>query len=230
VRLDLTRALRAIALLAWGTFLGWLWLSGHAATYIGSRTTWVVPFGTIALLGSGSACLISAVGRRPGPHPAAREWWGSALLVSPIVAVLLVPSPQLGAYAAHRKAPAMQARAQIKHVDRSRPITLTEIVGGNVAEDTRVEVGAHDGRAARIDGVVTKVAANRIDVTRFQIWCCAADAIPYTVTVRGPKLARRFKLNQWVAVTGRLRDSGGHIYEVVASSARRAPRPADPYL
>ena len=103
--------LRAAALLAWGGFLTWLWLSGRASNYIGSRTAWVVPFGAIGLLGCGIACLIAARGH------ARRDWWGAALLVTPIVAVLLTPSPQLGAYAAQRKAPAMQARAQIGHVD-----------------------------------------------------------------------------------------------------------------
>jgi uncharacterized membrane protein YcgQ (UPF0703/DUF1980 family) len=90
--------------------------------------------------------------------------------------------------------------APIGHVDRTKPITLSEIVAGNVDEDTRNEVGARDGRAARLSGIVTKVAHGRIDVTRFQIWCCAADAIPYTV------------------------------YEVMASDVHRAPKPADPYL
>jgi uncharacterized membrane protein YcgQ (UPF0703/DUF1980 family) len=126
----------------------------------------------------------------------------------------------------------MQARVQLaeKDIRPGRPITLMEIVGGNVDEDTRTLVGAREGRSAGIDGVVTKVAHGRIDVTRFQIYCCAADAIPFTVTVRGPRLAKQFKLNQWVAVTGRLHDSGGHIYEVEASKVRRAQRPADPYL
>ncbi len=209
--------LRAAALLAWGAFLTWLWFSGRAATYIGPRTAWVVPFGAVALLGCGVACLAFVRESRS-------DWWGGVLLVSPIVAVLATPSPQLGAYAAHRKAP---ARPEIGHVDRAKPISLTEIVAGNVDEDTRDQVGAHDGRAARVSGIVTKVARGRIDVTRFQIWCCAADATPYTVTVR---TAKRFKLNQWVAVTGSLRDSGGHIYEVMASDVHRAPKPADPYL
>jgi uncharacterized repeat protein (TIGR03943 family) len=220
--------LRAVALLAWGAFLTWLWLGGRAATYIGPRTAWVVPFGAIALLGCGVACLLAARGQ----HAHSRDWWGGVLLVSPIVAVLATPSPQLGAYAAHRKAPAMQARAQIdrEHIDRAKPISLTEIVAGNVDEDTRNQVGAHDGRAAKVSGIVTKVARGRIDVTRFQIWCCAADATPYTVTVRGTGLGRRFRLNQWVAVNGSLKDSGGHIYDVMASDVHRAPKPADPYL
>jgi uncharacterized repeat protein (TIGR03943 family) len=210
--------MRAAALLAWGAFLTWLWLSGRAATYIGPRTAWVVPFGAVALLGSGVACLALVRASRS-------DWWGGVFLVSPIVAVLATPSPQLGAHAAHRKAPPVAA--PIGHVDRAKPITLTEVVAGNVDEATRDKVGARDGRAARLSGIVTKVARGRIDVTRFQIWCCAADAIPYTVTLRTPK---RLKLNQWVAVKGSLKDSGGHIYEVVATDVHRAPRPADPYL
>jgi uncharacterized repeat protein (TIGR03943 family) len=227
------QALRAGTLLVWGSVLGWLWLSGHAANYIGSRTSWVVPFGTVALLACGAAALLATRTRTGGDATAAAgDWWGSALLVSPIVAVLLIPSPQLGASAAHRKASAMQARAQIARVHSSpgRPITLMEIVGGNVDPDTRAQVGAREGREAGIDGVVTKVTRDRIDVTRFQIYCCAADAIPFTVTVRGRRLDKHFKLNQWVAVKGRLHDSGGHIYEIAASGVRRARKPADPYL
>jgi uncharacterized repeat protein (TIGR03943 family) len=212
--------MRAAALLAWGAFLTWLWLGGRAATYIGPRTAWVVPFGAIALLGCGIACLALV-------RTVRADWWGGVLLVSPIVAVLATPSPQLGAYAAHRKAPLVQVQLDRGHIDRAKPITLTEIVAGNVDEDTRTQVGAHEGRAAKVSGIVTKAARGRIDVTRFRIWCCAADATPFTVTVR---TAKRFKLNQWVAVKGSLRDSGGHIYEVMASDVHRAPKPADPYL
>ena len=66
----------------------------------------------------------------------------------------------------------------------------------------------YEGKLVRMSG---RFSGNEkvFTLLRYKMNCCAADAIPFTVTVRAPRLDKRFKLNQWVAVSGRLRDSGG---------------------
>jgi uncharacterized repeat protein (TIGR03943 family) len=233
---DRRRLLHAAVLFAWAGFFLWLWRSGAATTYIGSRTSWVVPFGAAGFTVCGLARLASARHRGRPARVTVREAAGNAFFVAPLVAVLLVPSPQLGANAADRKS-AVKARiraADLPAPDTAaggpRPITMLEIVGGNVDPETRRAVDAHSGRPARVDGVVTKVRRNAIDVTRFQIYCCAADAVPFTVTVEQRGIGRRFAKNQWVAADGVLRDSGDQIYVVAARTVRREPEPANPYL
>lgn len=232
MRWDRRRLLHAAVLLAWAAFFGYLWASGKQTEFIGRRTSWIVPFGTVALTVCGLARLAGARGRRASmPRVALGELSASAFFLTPILAVLMVPSPQLGANAANRKG-ALKAhlRSADLHQAANAPIGLQQIVGGNIDAATRRQVGARPGRAARVDGIVTKVGATSIDVTRFQIYCCAADALPFTVTVRQFRAGRHFKKNQWVTVDGDLVDTGGQIYAVDAWRIKVGAKPSDPYL
>ena len=73
--------LRAGTLLIWGLFLGWMWISGHAANYIGSRTGWVIPLGAVTLRRRKSVAAMRL--HRPG-HAYQHEY-------SPHLYILFVP-------------------------------------------------------------------------------------------------------------------------------------------
>ena len=67
------------------------------------------------------------------------------------------------------------------------------------------------------------------ELARYQIACCAADAIPVVVHVVGTAGAVPGR-DGWVAVTGKFRKGGhGEIPDLVATSVVALPAPEDPY-
>src|SRR5204862_5849271 len=97
------RIARGGVLVLWAIFFGVLWETGASARYLGSRTQWIVPFGTVVLA---LAALVYAYGylraRRGGPRLTLREASGLFALLIPLAAVALVPHAALGSYAAAR--------------------------------------------------------------------------------------------------------------------------------
>lgn len=93
--------------------------------------------------------------------------------------------------------------------------------------------GSLAGRKIRLVGFVTPRPGGGFYVTRIAITCCAADARPVRITVRGHP--GTFEPDTWVAVTGTdggLDPEAGKDMQtpvIVASSVDPVPAPEEPY-
>ncbi|MGH2819276.1 MAG: TIGR03943 family putative permease subunit, partial [Actinomycetota bacterium] len=67
-----------------------------------------------------------------------------------------------------------------------------------------------------------------VELTRFYVSCCAADAIPHSAIVV-PSAERRYSTDTWLEVSGELHERDGR-WVVVASEVVERPAPDDPYL
>jgi putative membrane protein len=231
--LDLTRAARASMLTAWAAFFGWLLSTGEVARYLGPRTLWVAAFGAVALTGAALAQLW--ILRRSPPRRLGRaEAVGLAILLAPVVATVAVPQASLGALAASRKATSQGALAlgslAAPEPDAARPVSFIDVHFANASEAYAQRAGIADGTRVTLLGFVTsdgEAPPGTFELTRFYVSCCAADALPYSVTVdaRGPAPPT----DAWLQVAGSLsRTEDGWV--VVADTVSRRPEPDDPYL
>lgn len=243
MKLDTARLARSIALLAWAVFFDWLWLSGNATSFVGPRTMWVVPFGAIVLSG---AAIAYTAGLRPtaSPNPpSVRELLGLLALVAPILAVLVVPKPSLGALAVERKdsaraatstQPAPEASLELDIEQDSSENAFSAIALVDKSPELGENYGVYDGARVRLLGLVSKAPSRpgeRFEISRFTTSCCAADALPYTVRVRpAPGLVTAvWPTDSWLEVEGTVRrDSRG--FEFVAERASVRDEPQNPYL
>jgi uncharacterized repeat protein (TIGR03943 family) len=216
---------RSFALAAWAAFFGVVWLSGDSDRYLGTRTTWVVPFGAVA---TGLAAAILLRRRGHGDRPLqSREGVGIAALLLPILLVIAVPHAELGAAAAERRAidPSAIARIAAARSTTSR-ISYAQIM----ADAVHPQPGARPGVRVGLVGFAMQragTAPGLFQVTRFQLTCCIADATPLFVTVDPP--AGVPPRNAWVSVTGPLARRQGELI-VQADSVERIEEPARPYL
>jgi putative membrane protein len=231
--IDSGRALRTIVLAAWTTFFIYLSVTGEIRRYLGPRTYWVVPFGAIVL---GAATIAHAVMLRrvdPSPRPSVRELFGHLALVAPLLAVLVVPAPVLGALAANKKSTggALAGVSSVVPPDPSadREVSFLEIHWANGSKEFADAMGIFDGFDVSLVGFVSRSAETpegAFDLTRFYVSCCAADAIPYSVAVvGGPDPA----LDTWMRVSGHL-ELRGSVFVLVAEDDVEVEEPKDPYL
>jgi putative membrane protein len=94
--------------------------------------------------------------------------------------------------------------------------------------------GISDGVEVTLTGFVTHphgLPSGEFQLTRFSIFCCAADAVPYSATIddRGVARPATWPDNTWLTVSGRLAQRGSR-YVVIPSAMRRVGQPKDPYL
>ena len=151
------------------------------------------------------------------------------LLLAPIAALLLVAPPTLGSYGVGRAA-TVDIRAGAPVFDplpraaSPRPMTLLEF--GQRAFD-------HDGAsfrraAVQLTGFVAGTGDHDFRLARYEIACCAADAIPIVVRVVGTAgdVPPR---DEWVTVTGTFRRLVGDVPVLSATSVVEIQAPNDPY-
>lgn len=138
------------------------------------------------------------------------------LLVLPVLAVLLVAPPALGADSVER---AGQPPAALDPIGAFEPLPpgavpalrLTDFVSRAVWDDT----DSLTGRPVRLSGFVVRPDDGTIRLARLVIACCAADANPVTVrldTGSDPALADRLAAvpqDGWLTVSGTLVDGSG---------------------
>lgn len=196
----------------------------------------LVVLGGVVLLRPGGTGSTAAVGDAHGHDhtgPSRVVW----LLVGPILAIAVVVPRPLGSFAANR------ARATIPASSPADlgPLPPPAVPGGPVDLSLKDFVGraVYDqgqslhGRAVRLDGFVTPdVHGDGFLLTRFVVTCCAADARPIRVTVRGvaPPAA-----DTWLQVTGTWHPEQRHGEDdrppiLDATDLRPIPAPVDPYL
>jgi uncharacterized repeat protein (TIGR03943 family) len=198
------RRTQGVMLLVVGATALWLGLSDASLAYV--RATLRPP-----LAASGAALLAVAVATlrgRPRPRPAPDDGHGHGerlgagwLLILPVLVLLLVAPPALGSYAASRQAP--QAGGGVgafpplpDPVDGAVPLPVSEFVSRALYDQRRSLAGAR----VRVLGFVTP-AGGGYRLTRFNFFCCAADAEAYEITIRGDPTRRQ--ADQWLLVEGR---------------------------
>jgi uncharacterized repeat protein (TIGR03943 family) len=227
---DPRRALRAQALLCWAAFFLYLWRSGHSVEYVGRRTGWVVPFGAIALTVTTVGYLFTL--RVPGPArlPSLADVAAAVALVAPLLVLFMVPSPTLGALAADRKSGNGDARRALPPPKRAvgDPISLLDLSWAASVPEFRERRGVRDGAPVEFTGLVSQARYESIVVSRFQITCCAADAIPYGVEVTARGIGNSVTKDKWVRVRGTVAIDGDRL-TVASREVHGVSEPDDPY-
>ena len=232
MKLDLVRLMRGAVLGLWSAFFAWLLLSGEVNRYIGPRTYWVVVFGAVAL---GLAALAHLGGRARAPRkPSLSDYLAFLALLLPLVAVVAVPAPSLGSLAASKKlggggiATGLVAPQALGPGDE---VSFAEIEYASESAEYAATLGISDGFSVELTGFVARpegLASDHFALTRFSIYCCAADVVPHSVTVDATELPD-FDEDQWVTVAGKLAEKGGE-FVLVPEEATPVEEPKNPYL
>jgi uncharacterized repeat protein (TIGR03943 family) len=213
------------AVLAWGIFFLVLWLTGADRRYIGARTHWIVPFGAVALL------VVALLSRRAASRASltVRVGIGLGCLLAPVLAVLLVPHAQLGAYAASHKSRDLFPRVAPRPTAKPEAVSFLDIKLAEKDRGFALAAHIHPGVRVRLLGIVTSTRPHEFDLARFYVTCCVADAVPVGVVVDAHGVRARVARDEWLTATGLLAKHGSH-YVVVADAIRKARAPSNPYL
>lgn len=202
---------RVLVLLAWGSFFTWLWVTDEASRYIGSKTYWVVPFGAVAI-GIAALAQVFFLIRQRGESGelSRREAAGAVLMLVPLLAVALVPRAELGSFALSRK---------LRQAPASAP--------GNVTGGATTQLRARDelGFVSRFEST----PPGMFELTRFQITCCVAGAVPVLFTVDPGKLRADYPSETWVKVSGTWRTGGDKVL-LVAERIEAVEAPKKRYI
>ena len=151
------------------------------------------------------------------------------LLLAPVVALLMVTPPALGSFG----------------VDRSTVVavgsggrTFAALPAGTTVPMTLLEFNQraadHNGASfgttpVRLTGFVARTAdGDGFRLARYQIQCCAADAVAAVVRVVGATGAPPAR-DGWLTVTGTFEPSADPVPRIRASSLAAVPAPEDPY-
>jgi len=164
-----------------------------------------------------------AHGHEPGRD---RAGW---LLLAPIAALLLVAPPTLGSYGVDRAA-TIDIRAGAPVFDPlpsdGSPVPMSLLEFGQRAFE---HGGASfNGIPVRLVGFVAGLETEGFRLARYQIACCAADAVPMVIRVIGVQSGIPSR-DQWVAVVGRFEPSAGDVPQVAAITVAAIPPPDEPY-
>jgi uncharacterized repeat protein (TIGR03943 family) len=216
------RVMRGVVLAAWGAFFIWLLVSGEVLRYIGPRTQWVVVFGAVALAAASVGYWFT---RKESSESG--SVLGVAVLLLPIVAVLVVPKPSLGSLAASRKisgGPVVSLQPQ--PLAPGDEVSFPEIEYASESAEYAATSGITDGLEVELTGFVTASEDADFALTRFSIFCCAADVVPHSVAIDA---GRDYPEDAWLTVRGTLAEQDGR-YVVVAETVEEIPEPKDPYL
>jgi uncharacterized repeat protein (TIGR03943 family) len=229
----------ALVVAAWAGFFWYLWLSGEDSRFIGPRTRWVVPFGAFLLstLALGSLLVIvrrARRGRAGAGTLTALEASGLAILVIPLVAVAVLPGANLGALAVDKKAGGTKGFVEAALASDARPPEDLDFADLEIASDSEryaERIGLREGLPIVLLGFVSKVDSEQsFRLSRFYIACCAADAVPSSVTVvdlgQGGDTP---VIDEWLEASGTVRKDETR-YVVQARQIKHVSEPEDPYL
>ncbi|WP_326837612.1 TIGR03943 family protein [Amycolatopsis rhabdoformis] len=165
-------------------------------------------------------------------HPARSAW----LLVVPVLAVFLVAPPALGADSVTRSAARISPSAATTSAAAFPPLPAGKVVDLAMNEVvTRAgwdANGTMNGRTIGMSGFVVHEGASTL-LARLVISCCAADAAPVTVHLKGGA-ADRFPSDTWLKVTGQVvpgtaNEDNGYTPDFVPTTVERITAPKDPY-
>lgn len=229
-----TGRLKLIVVASWAAFFVWLLWSGQVYRYIGPRTYWVIIFGAISLTLVSLAHLLPKVRGEAAPSSPGQLIGAIAMLV-PIILVVVIPKPSLGSLAASRKLSGGLVSAsglQLLPPGGDVDISFQEVTYASESEKYAAAVGIVDGYELSLTGFVSTGPdgpEGTFPLTRFSIFCCAADVVPYTVRVRPPEGETGFDTDTWVRAEGVLVQEGG-TWVLQAESLERVDEPSNPYI
>ena len=230
MRVDWTRLLRGLGILAWAAFFDYLWLSGRSVEYVGARTAWVVVFGAIALTAAAVLYLSGVRAPQRTAAPSARELGGILILIAPIALAVMAPAVTLGAQAVDQKRSADGATSLARLADYDGEIRLYELAGAVFDPAWAEERGIRPGLKVEFDGFVSKVHGDgSVELSRFMASCCAADAVPYSIDVALPGGGPELKKNDWLDVRGTVETGERAPFMVRAEDVRPIEPPLDAY-
>jgi uncharacterized repeat protein (TIGR03943 family) len=222
---------RATTVLLVGALMIRLAVGGAYAKYVRAGMGPLLLVAGILLAGLGLAGVVRALRRHApvdvhGHHHSERIGW---LLLAPVLALLLVTPPTLGSFGVARSA-AVNVTSGGKVFDAlpagpTVPMTLLEF-DQRAADHRGVSFGT---TPVRLTGFVTPSSdAQGFRIARYQIACCAADAVASVVRVTGASGSRPAR-DQWVTVTGTFTPATDGVPELHAISLAEIPTPVDPY-
>lgn len=174
-------------------------------------------------------------GHQPGHGPAV-AW----LLTLPLLALLLIAPPPLGAFAASRQSarPLPSSAASFGELpqpttDGAIPLKLSEYSFRALYDEAR----SLDDKTVRLTGFVTKSSEPGVafQLTRFMLACCAADGQAVNVAVRTDQSAP--PVDTWLEIDGSWVQREDHTVGEVsydpamieATAIRPISQPAQPY-
>jgi uncharacterized repeat protein (TIGR03943 family) len=110
-------------------------------------------------------------------------------------------------------------------------ISFQEISYASSSEGYAARLGVTDGYPVKLIGFVThphEIPVGMFALTRFTTFCCAADAVPYSVTI-DPASTEDFPDDTWLSVSGSLAWQGAE-FVVLAEDVTKVDEPKNPYL
>jgi uncharacterized repeat protein (TIGR03943 family) len=194
---------RSLLLVALGGTAAWLWASRDALNYVRPSLTPYLLAGAVVLLLLGLLPPLGLLRRRPAAgdhgHGAGVGW----LLLVPVLVVMLVQPAALGSHAVSGRAAVPGGGdatypALAPPVRGAVPMSMAEFVTRALRDRGR----SLDGVRVRLVGFVAPGRnGEAYRLTRFVIFCCAADAEALQVAVQGDPTRRAE--DQWLEVEGR---------------------------
>lgn len=225
--------LKAIVLSIWAAFFAWLLFSGEVYRYIGPRTYWVVIFGVVCLSAVAIGNLVLTM-RSDASRASPRQVIGLVASLIPIILVVLFPKPSLGSLAVSRKISGTIVSSAIRPsaADPNGEVSFQEVTLSSESPEYAAALGLADGYAIEVTGFVSGAPIDVPDafpLTRFSIFCCAADAVPYTVPIRAPVGSPDYPRDTWLEVEGALfLEDGEWVLE--AERMNEVAEPSNPYI
>jgi uncharacterized repeat protein (TIGR03943 family) len=204
---------RSVLLLALGATAVWLWHSGQALNYVRPGLVPLVGAAGLVLLVLGLLGPLGPVGRWAagpagggggvGEHHQHRGQVGWLLLV-PVLVVLLIQPAALGSYAVASRTVVPGGGGGFPPLDApvrgAVPMPMAEFVTRGVRDPGQSLAGVR----VRLTGFVAPAEDGdkdgRYRLTRFVIFCCAADAEALQAVIRGDAVPRA--RDQWLQVEG----------------------------
>ncbi|GLY39414.1 TIGR03943 family protein [Amycolatopsis sp. NBRC 101858] len=165
-------------------------------------------------------------------HSARPAW----LLLVPVLAVFLVAPPALGADSVLRTEARVPASAAAANAAAFPPLPTGNVVPLTVNEFVSRAgwdaAGTLDNRTVSLTGFIVHTGGRTL-LARLVISCCAADAFPVTVHLRGGE-ADYLASDAWIRVTGQVvpgtaTKDNSYTPDFTLASMATVPAPKDPY-
>ncbi|MBE8521858.1 TIGR03943 family protein [Amycolatopsis sp. H6(2020)] len=193
----------------------------------------MVLLGAVAIVRDLVASRKAALDDHDGHSHSARPAW---LLLVPVLAVFLVAPPALGADSVIRTEARAPSSAAVANAAAFPPLPAGNVVTLTVNEFvTRAgwdSAGTLNGRTVSLTGFVVHTEGSTL-LARLVISCCAADAFPVTVRLRGGE-ADHLASDAWIQVTGRIvpgtaTKDNSYTPDFTPDSVTPVATPKDPY-
>ena len=145
--------------------------------------------------------------------------------------VLAVPKPSLGSLAASRKLSGSFTSGVIQPqaLAPGEEISFAEIQYASESSEYAANLGIVDGLPVALTGFVTHpdgVPEGHFALTRFSIYCCAADVVPFSVVVRAED--GDVEDDTWLTISGTLEETDDG-FVLVPEELTEVEEPKDPY-